>query len=282
MQLSATLALGASVSMHVAWNLMARQQKPETHTLWWVLLAYLCLLAPLGVFNLFQEVRLDHHQSWLLTGSAISNALYFFSLRRAYALAPVALVYPLVRSSPLLIALFSAGLLNEALPTHVWVGICVSVLGLLLMAGSVKDPQERSALRWAFIAMLCTCGYSLTDRAGTRELAHFASLLGYLSFGYLFAWIVLTLEMRVTQGHWIPKKRPPILIMLLGGLFVGLAYALVIYAMKFMPVAVAVAYSNAGIVLACLISILVMKETHAWRRRMFAALIICTGLFLIT
>ena len=281
MQLNAALALGASVAMHVAWNLMARQQKPETHPLWWVLLAYLFLISPWGLYSFIEETRFDLQQCLLLSGSALANALYFLSLRRAYAFAPVAVVYPLVRSSPLPIALFSAGLLGETLAPQVWVGIVVSVLGLFLMSGSVTDTKERRALVWAFLAMLCTCCYSLTDRAGTQGLQHFSSLLGYLSFGYFFAWLTLTVEMKRTQGVWIPIKKPPKAMILLGGLFVGLAYALVIHAMHFMPVAVAVAYSNAGIVLASLLSIVVLKETQAWRRRLFAALVICAGLFII-
>jgi phosphonate utilization associated putative membrane protein len=281
MQLNAALALGASVTMHVAWNLMARQQKPEAQALWWVLLAYLLLLAPWGLHSLFQETSLDGRQALLLVGSAAANALYFLSLRRAYASAPVALVYPLVRSSPLPIALLSAGFLQESLTPQVWVGIVVSVLGLFLMSGSLKDSKERGALVWAFIAMMCTCCYSITDRAGTQNLTQFSSFLGYLSFGYFLAWLTLTLEMKLSQGMWIPRSRPPTAMILMGGIFVGLAYALVIYAMQFMPVAVAVAYSNAGIVLACLISIVAFKESHAWPRRLSAALIICIGLFII-
>ncbi len=281
MAINAALALSASVAMHVAWNLMARQQKAAAHPLWWVLSAYLVLLAPWGLYHFFLEARLDGLQILLLTGSAMANALYFLSLRHAYASAPVALVYPLVRSSPLPIALVSTAWLQESLTQQTWVGVVVSVLGLLLMSGSVAEKKERGALFWAFIAMMCTCCYSITDRLGTQSLQQFPSLLGYLSFGYFLAWVVLTFEMKRTLGLWKPKQKPPMAMVVLGGLFVGLAYALVIYAMKFMPVAVAVAYSNAGIVLASLFSIVVLKETQAWRRRLLAATVICAGLFII-
>ena len=281
MDVNAALALSASVAMHVAWNLMARQQKAEAHPLWWVLSAHLVLLAPWGLYHFFTEARLDRQQNLLLAGSAIANAIYFLSLRRAYAHAPVALVYPLVRSSPLPIALVSTAFLQESLTQQSWIGVVVSVLGLLLMSGSISEKKERRALMWAFIAMMCTCAYSITDRSGTQGLQQFSSLLGYLSFGYFLAWVVLTLEMKCTLGIWKPKAKPPVAMILLGGLFVGLAYALVIYAMKFMPVAVAVAYSNAGIVLASLFSILILKETHAWRRRLLATTVICAGLFIM-
>lgn len=47
-----SLALTASVAMHVAWNLMARHQPEHAFPLWWVLLAHLLLLGPWGIYAL--------------------------------------------------------------------------------------------------------------------------------------------------------------------------------------------------------------------------------------
>jgi drug/metabolite transporter (DMT)-like permease len=67
--------------------------------------------------------------------------------------------------------------------------------------------------------------------------------------------------------------------MLTGGLCVGLAYTLVVYAMRELPSAVVVAYSNSGIVLAALISIFVFHERFAWKRRLLGAVVILSGIF---
>ena len=104
---SAALALVTSVIMHVTWNLIARHQARDAYLLWWVLLAHLVLLGPWGLYSLFTEVQWTPALVKWVVISASANVVYFMGLRRAYDYAPVAFVYPLVRSSPILIALWS-------------------------------------------------------------------------------------------------------------------------------------------------------------------------------
>lgn len=59
------------------------------------------------------------------------------------------------------------------------------------------------------------------------------------------------------------------------------AYALVIYAMRYIPAAYAVAFTNAGIVLAGLIAMTWYRERERWRARLAAMLMVCAGLLLL-
>jgi phosphonate utilization associated putative membrane protein len=279
--LDAGLAVALSVVMHVGWNLMARHQPREAAPLWWVLLAHLVLLAPWGLYALFREVSWTPRLVALVATSATANAVYFLGLARAYRHAPVALVYPLVRSSPLLIAAWSTLLLHEALAPGAWLGIGVSVAGLGLMAASGRGGEDGRALPWALLAMVGTSVYSLSDRAATAYVPTFAALVGYISFGYAASWLALTVDLFRATGRWRPRARLSPAAFVAGGLCVGLAYALVIHAMRVMAPAVAVAYSNAGIVLASLASILVFKERTAWAARLAAAATICAGLLVM-
>lgn len=277
----AGLALGASVLMHVTWNLIARQQPRNAFALWWALAAHLLLLAPWGFSALLREVQWTPAFAALLATSATANVLYFVGLRRAYAHAPVALVYPLVRSSPLLIALWSTWLLGETLSVMSWLGIALSVAGLGLMAGGQRGGNDGRAILWALLAMFSTSIYSLSDRAASASIGSFAGLVGFISVGYGLAWLVMSIELYRETGRCLPRQRIAWPALLAGGLSIGLAYALVIHAMRFMPAAEAVAYSNAGIILASLISIFVFAERQAWRRRLSGALIICAGLLVM-
>ncbi len=56
-------------------------------------------------------------------------------------------------------------------------------------------------------------------------------------------------------NHWIPAIRPAWMYILVGGLFIGTAYALVVRAMGELPASHVVSFTNAGIVLAVLLSI---------------------------
>jgi phosphonate utilization associated putative membrane protein len=275
------LALFASVLMHVVWNLLARQQPAKAFALWWALGAHLLFLGVWGFPALVMEAHWTPGFAALLAISAAANGVYFFALRRAYNHAPVALVYPLVRSSPLLIAVWVMLLFGDTPTPMVWLGIAISVAGLMLMASGDSRGAETRAVRWALLAMVATSVYSVSDKAATGSIESFRGLVGFISVGYLVAWLSLSVEHYRQAGQWLPAARPPWKVVLTGGLCVGLAYALVIHAMRFMPAAEAVAYTNAGIVIACLSSIFIFHERHRWQRRLFGAGIILFGLLLM-
>ena len=278
---AAAWAIAASVMMHVTWNLIARHQAREAYPLWWVLLAHLVLLGPWGVHALITEVQWTPDLvQWILI-SASANVVYFVSLRHAYLHAPVTFVYPLARSSPLLIGIWGLVFLDETLGNYAWAGILLSVAGLVMMASTGGNRRDLRALPWTMLAMLATSIYSLTDRAATAHIPGFAGILGFISIGYFASWLALTVDLRKTTGAWYPRARISLPVALVGGLCIGLAYALVIQAMRTMPAAVVVAFSNAGIMLASLLSILLFKERYAWRIRVLATAIICGGLFMI-
>ena len=65
---------------------------------------------------------------------------------------------------------------------------------------------------------------------------------------------------------------------MIGVLFVGIAYALVIHAMLFMPAAYVVTFTNAGLVLATLLSIFVFGEKERALTRLMAVLVISFGI----
>lgn len=272
------LAIALSVLMHVTWNLLARQQPREVFALWWVLLGHLLILAPWGLWTLLTQVAWTPDFVALLITSALANATYFVALDQAYRHAPVALVYPLVRSSPLLIALVSVGFLGEALGLSDWLGLLVSASGLLLLARSAAGRGDRQALAWSSLAMSATCVYSLSDKAAVAAIDPLWGVIGYLSVGYATSWLALTLLLWRRERRWRPQRRLAWPLMLVGGLCVGLAYALVIHAMRQWPAAVVVTYTNAGIVLATLLSIAVFREREAWRSRLLAACVITAGL----
>ncbi|WP_211232701.1 EamA family transporter [Marinobacterium litorale] len=278
MMLDAQLAILLSVAMHVTWNLIARHQPAHAVPLWWVLLAHLVLLAPWGFWSLATRVQWSGEFVALLCTSAVANSVYFLGLRQAYRQAPAALVYPLVRSSPLLIAIWSLLLLDERLSTAAWAGIAISVAGLLVMARSADGGGDRGALPWAFLAMFGTSIYSMSDKAAVQQLPDMGAVIGFVSVGYLLSWITLTLLHRREEGRWWPEARIGLWPMAIGGLCVGLAYALVVYAMRSLPSAVVVAYSNAGIVIAALISIFYFHERTAWKSRLIGAVVILAGI----
>ncbi|MCG8125177.1 MAG: hypothetical protein N0E55_14655 [Candidatus Thiodiazotropha taylori] len=77
---NAYLMIGASVLMHVAWNLLARHVDSRANYLWWGLLAHLLLLGPWALWNLL--VNADWNQTLLvaMAVTALSNTLDVIAL----------------------------------------------------------------------------------------------------------------------------------------------------------------------------------------------------------
>jgi len=275
---AATLAVAASVAMHVTWNLIARRQPREAFPLWWVLLAHLLIFGHYGLYALIMDTEWSLDFAALLVISATANAVYFLGLHKAYEHAPVALVYPLVRSSPLLIAFWSTLLTNDTLATTTWIGIVISVVGLWILSSSALQGSDRKALAWSLLAMFATSIYSLSDKAATASIPGFSGLLGFISVGLFASWLTMSWVHKRVAGSWFPRQTIKAPALLAGGLCVGLAYALVIHAMRYMPSAEVVTYTNSGIVVATLISIFFFRERTDWRKRLVAAAIIVGGL----
>jgi uncharacterized membrane protein len=71
-----------------------------------------------------------------------------------------------------------------------------------------------------------------------------------------------------------PPRRPKWMYIIMGGLFIGTAYALVVRAMRELPAAHVVSFSNAGIVLVVFFSIFIFKEKENWKSRLSGALLL--------
>lgn len=278
---SAVALLALSVVMHATWNLLARQVPASCNYLWWGLLAHLLLLGPLSVYGLNQ---ITWSSQFILLNSlaAIALSVYFVALRHAYRFAPAAFVYPLARSSPLLIVIWTWLLWGQLPNWLASVGIGLSLFGLWLLAmTSSKQTKTAQVLPWVGLAAMCTSIYSLCDKILIQQLPSFAAILGYVSLSYLMAFMVMSILNWRETTHWLPDCRPNVWLILIGGLCIGSSYALIIQVMNQLDAATAVTFSNAGIVIVSIISIFVLKEQEQWPKRLAAASLISMGLIVL-
>lgn len=274
----ALAAIGLSVLMHVSWNLLARHTDPRSNFLWWGVAGHLVLLGPWSLWRLAQDAQWSTTLVAAMVVTGVANALYFTGLRGAYRRAPVALVYPIARSSPLLIALWSVLFFGESLSALGWAGILVSVVGLVWLGWTAREGEPRHALPWAALAALCTSIYSLSDKVAVAYLPTFGSQLGMVSACFLVSLTALSLANLRESGSIVPAVRPRWRSVAAGGVFVGTSYALVIHAMQYLPAAYVVTFTNAGLVLATLLGIFVFNERAHWRTRLAAVTVITAGI----
>lgn len=275
------LAILIAVAMHVTWNLLARHTHPDAEFLWWAVAGHLLLFTPWTVAPMAREAD---DLATLLGCIGVSSAalfLYFAALRTAYRRAPVALVYPLARSAPLLIALVGVLVVGDRPSSLGWAGIIASTVAILLLGASGRRGTARGALLPAGLAACATTVYSLADKVAVTQLPGYPAQLGYVSATYLGAWLMYTLWLRRQRGRWWPDRHPGAVPLLTGALFIGSGYALVIGTMRLIPAAYAVALSNLGIAAAAFLSVFVFREREHAAQRLTWASLLAASLLLI-
>ncbi|MEW6331532.1 MAG: EamA family transporter, partial [Pseudomonadota bacterium] len=191
------------------------------------------------------------------------------------------LVYPIARSSPLLIALWSSLFFGELIVTQGWLGILVTVAGLLLLAFSARHGDSRRAVTYAVIAAFATSIYSLSNKFAVVSLPTYGSQLGLVSVDLTASFLALSLEQRLRLGRFRPPAMPPLSRWLPAGLFIGNSYALVVFAMQYLSAAYTVAFTNAGIVIAGLLSIFAFREREQAGKRIAAMVVVAGGLAIL-
>lgn len=98
-------AIWLSVLLHVSWNLLTRRTPSDANFLWWIVGLYVLVFAPFTLPNFIHATELSSVLYICAAISGTTNGLYFLALRSAYPQAPASAVYPMVKSSPLFIAI---------------------------------------------------------------------------------------------------------------------------------------------------------------------------------
>jgi phosphonate utilization associated putative membrane protein len=277
------LAIGLSVLLHVSWNLLTRRTHSDANYLWWIVGLYVLVFSPFALPEFIHATELSPVLYLCAAISGTTNGLYFLALRRAYHLAPASAVYPMVRSSPLLIAIIESLFFDRSFPLMSWCAILIAVSGLWMIATSSHDGVTRLSRAWpyALFAACMTVFYSLSDKEAALHMQDLTSALGYVCVNFAISWIFLSLEQKKRTRQWVPAIRPSGTSLVIGTVGVGTAYALVIYAMKWLPAAYAVTLTNAGIVLTVLLGVVWLKEHAGWRQRVAGSSLILIGLIII-
>lgn len=281
--MSAFAALTLAVLMHVAWNLLARQVAPAAHFLWWAVGAHLLLFAPWTLPAFADAIAVDPVLGATVLVTGLANGVYFIALRHAYRLAPAGAVYPLARNAPLLVALGETLLFGRVLPPMAWAGVALSVFGLWLIAFDTRAHAHgvRRALPFAALAAIMTSVYSLSDKLATLRLPRIEDALAFVTAAFVIAWAMLAIELKWREGCWRPAARPDLRALLIGSLTVGVAYALVIHAMRVLPAAYAVTLANGGILLTVVLGVVWLGEHAGWRRRLAGAATSAVGMAIV-
>ena len=283
MLLSSLLLLVLAAALHAIANTLMKKSHDKIAFCWWMLIAF----SVLGVPTLFFLPRVEPSAWLIVLLSGVLEAIYFFTLTRAYTSGDLSLVYPIARgSAPLFLLLWAVLFLGER-PT--WMGFCgiASVIaGLYLInLSKIRDWSRplhafrSSASRWALLTGVLISAYSAVDKVGVRYFHPFVYLYLILlvcCFFLSFQWLIpdrrVALKEEPRNGRLIP--------ILAAAVFGTAGYLLVLGAMRLSPVSYVGPVREVSVVIGAWIGIRYLGE-QGGSLRIAASILVALGIGLI-
>lgn len=273
--------------MHGTWNVLVKVSGDPTDTLTRATAAAALLMTP------------PAFAAWLITGrpglpasavglAALSAALelaYIFLLSAAYRRGEVSVVYPIARgSAPLLAVLAGLGILRERLSTPQLIGVALLLVGIL--AVTLPQTSGRATLP-ALLTGVAIAAYSAVDRVGVQLAAPW--LYGWLLVVLLALGLVVTRWVAASLAHATPVDvtRPPSQPPITGrqaiviGLFMWVAYLLVLLALSIAPLAVVAPVRESAVVAVAVWGVWKLHERRAAALKLSGAVATLFGVALL-
>jgi drug/metabolite transporter (DMT)-like permease len=266
--LAATLLALAAAVLHAGWNLWVKQSEDRWIALWGQMTCagIMCAVVLVGLGG-------AHNIAWWpLVASAVVHSFYVVFLARAYNLGDFSVTYPIARGTGALIAAVGGILfLSDHLSVLMFVGISISVLGIMLLAGPANNTHVVAAL----MVSMTIGAYSVIDSYGSRQMGgNLYPLLLFIGTGISLSTYGLATGRRRDMAFALTSTWKRYCI---AGIASGATYWMVLTAVQKAPVGYVTALRESSVVIVALVGTRYLGEKDM-KRRVFAACIVVAGL----
>lgn len=211
--------------------------------------------------------------SWpYLISSSVLQVIYYLLIAKAYQVANMSVIYPLMRGvSPLLVTLLSLVLFPNHLTLAELSAIALLCAGMLFMVRFNRIDFQGT--RWALVNAAVIALYTLIDGKGVRlsdSSISYGAWLFFLCGMPLLLWHCFTArEFRTfMRTHW--RKG------ILAGVGSMFSYGIALWAMMRAPIALVSALRETSILFGLAISICLLKERPG-KKRIIGAMVMLIG-----
>ena len=299
MTLTAVILILISAFTHVGWNLLCKREHPSSAFFLLVnTLGTLCLVPALILFS--SAIPTFPTSVWLLLlTTGIFQTIYILGLANAYQRGDLSILYPIARSSPVLVVIIVTLFFDRADQVSaqcIW-GIALVAVGMFVLpmkhlSDFHIDNYLNSSVLFALMAAFATAGYSIIDDEALRLLRDspalpiagwqvtilYAFFEGLITSLWLGIWVLFQKRGRILMREILKTRAPRAL---LAGAGMATAYTLVLISLAFVSnVSYVVTFRQISIPLGTIFGILLLKEP-GYTPKYLGVAVIFTGLVLV-
>lgn len=286
------IALIAGSVLHASWNIAGRAYREHPGFLWSVIL-WSVIWAWLLVPFVFAQIPWSRDLFFYAVISALGLSVYYKFVRISYSCGDISQVYPVIRSSPIWVALVSVLFLGESLSFFAWFGLFTVVSGILIIPQKSLHPIRllktivtlNEAIRYALIASMGTCIYSLSDKEIMTQLNSPASAIGFLlvssTLGMFFWFLIDRPALKGFLWKKISIQTCSLWKTCLLGLSAFLAYFIATATMIYAPASKVLALTNMSLIFGTLAGIILFQERDNIPNRIAGLSLIIVGVSLL-
>ena len=284
----AILLVLLSAAMHAFRNFFNKKASDKQAFVWWYEVFGLIFFTPLFLFTLLHEGTNTHISIAFIFLSGFVHFIYWYFLSKALEKGDLSLIYPIMRSSPALVLIFSIAILGEDVSALGVTGILLVAIGvytinmeslaLFELFRPFRSMTRDRAIRFAFLTLFSVACYTLVDKIAVSQMHP-------VIFAYIYPWISLSLfsgyifkakSSGVLKKEWALHKGS----ILVCGVLSIFGYFLILQAFTMERMSYVVGLRQLSIVFAVLLGGHLLKEKNK-KIRIASSIIIFLGAYLI-
>jgi len=275
-----------SAVLHAIWNFLGKRGKDILVFFWWSLACELLLFFPLFLYLFYYStVNLDGWYIALASGILVS--FYWALLASSYKYGDLSLVYPIVRSTPIIVPILAVIFYGEKLSPLGVIGILTVILGVYIIPMRSLDIRnftkpfahlKNKAIMFAGLTAITLSVHHIIDKAGTRFFNAFVYvwLINFVAFVILTPYIAFSKRRRFIRQEWSLNRLPAAIT----GILVMFSYSLIVFVMKFEKISYIISMRQLSIVFGVILGNMVLRERYGLVRYI-ASCLIFLGIFCI-
>lgn len=271
-----------SAILHVSWNVMLQSEKDPLNTSTKALTVGFALLTPFIIWYWIatNEPFIPFNAYFYGFLSGVAELCYFFFLSYSYQHGELSVVYPIARgSAPALSFLFGLFFLQEKVNDLQIVGVLLLLVGIWLVR-RVKITGKKGLFP-AVLTGLFIASYTVIDKVGLNytnpilfgELKYFFTALCLLLF--------MLISKRFAKTETKNTAKTSFKKIAIIGIFLIVAYQLVLFALSISPVAIISPLRESASVVVTAWGIWKLKEREGLYLKITGVVLIFSGIILL-